>query len=64
MVGTGSIPILSFGVFLKPITEEMGWSRAAFSATLLVTGACSVIFTPIFGHMLDRYTSAKRPCRW
>src|SRR5665213_3667021 len=55
MVGTGSILILSFGVFLKPVTEEMGWSRGAFSATLLVTGACSVVFTPIFGHLLDRY---------
>lgn len=55
MVGTGSILILAFGVFLKPVTEELGWSRAAFSAALLVTGTCAVVFTPIFGRMLDRY---------
>lgn len=55
MVGTGSIVILSFGVFLKPVTEELGWSRGAFSASLLVQGVFSVVFTPIFGRMLDRY---------
>jgi MFS family permease len=54
-VGTGSILVLAFGVFLKPVTEEMGWSRGGFSAALLVTGVCSVLFTPIFGRMLDRF---------
>lgn len=61
MVGTGSILILSFGVFLKPVTTELGFSRGAFSASLLVTGAGAVIFTPIFGRFLDRY-GIRRAC--
>lgn len=55
LVGTGSILILNFGVFMKPVTEELGWSRGAFSAALLVQGVGGIISAPIFGRMLDRY---------
>jgi predicted MFS family arabinose efflux permease len=61
MVGTGSILILSFGIFLKPVTTKLGFSRGAFSASLLVTSAGAVIFTPIFGRFLDRY-GIRRAC--
>jgi len=32
LVGAGPINVFTFGVFLKPITEDLGLSRGAFSA--------------------------------
>jgi hypothetical protein len=34
VVGAGPVNVFTFGVFLKPITEDLGLSRAAFSAAL------------------------------
>lgn len=54
-VGTGSILAINFAVFVKPVTEELGWSRGAFSAALLVMGLATVFVQPIFGTMIDRF---------
>ena len=44
-----------FGVFLKPMTEELGWSRGAFSLadtlSVVVTGSAGFIVGPL----VDRY---------
>jgi hypothetical protein len=32
VVGAGPVNVFTFGVFLKPITEDLGLSRGAFSA--------------------------------
>jgi hypothetical protein len=34
VVGAGPVNVFTFGVFLKPITEDLGLSRGAFSAAL------------------------------
>ncbi len=54
-VGTGSILAINFAVFVRPVTEELGWSRGAFSAALLVMGLVTVFVQPIFGTMIDRF---------
>jgi len=45
----------SFGVFLKPMAEEFGWSRSmlatAFGITFMLTG----LLRPIAGYLADRY---------
>src|SRR5262245_44454241 len=50
----GPLLVRTFGVFLKPLSEEFGWSRAqislAFSlGTLALTGA-----VPLIGRLVDR----------
>src|SRR5215467_4329547 len=55
LVGTGSILIFSFGVFIKPVAEDLGISRgdlstALGSATLLTALAC-----PVVGVLIDRW---------
>ncbi len=55
----GPIIAFTFGVFLKPLNQEFGWSRAeislAFSlATLGVTGA-----GPFIGWLVDRFGARK-----
>ncbi|MFL6451000.1 MAG: MFS transporter [Bryobacteraceae bacterium] len=54
-VGFASVLVYTFGVFLKPLTAEFGWSRqaasAAFGIAALAVAACS----PGLGVLLDRY---------
>ena len=43
LVGAGPINVFTFGVFLKPVTEDLGLSRGAFSAALTVHAAIAAI---------------------
>lgn len=55
MVGNGPVMQFTFGVFLKPISEDMGWDRGtislALNAGLILTG----LATPIAGRLIDKY---------
>jgi MFS family permease len=55
MAGFGSILIYSFGIFLKPLSVEFGWTREtisiAFACASFTLGVCS----PGLGWLLDRY---------
>ena len=46
----------SFGVFLKPMTEEFGWSRASLSLAFAVTFMLSGLLRPVAGYLADRYS--------
>ncbi len=46
----------SFGVFLKPMTEEFGWSRATLSLAFGVTFMISGLLRPLAGYLADRYS--------
>ena len=54
-VGAGPINVFTFGVFLKPITEDLGLSRGAFSAALTFHAAIAAIVLPIIGWLVDRW---------
>ena len=45
----------SFGVFLKPMTEDFGWSRATLSLAFGTTFMLSGLFRPVAGYLADRY---------
>lgn len=63
-VGFASMLVYTFGIFLKPLTVEFGWSRqsasAAFGIAALAVAACS----PFLGVLLDRYPARRviLPC--
>ena len=46
----------SFGVFLKPMTEDFGWSRASLSLAFAVTFMLSGLLRPLAGYLADRYS--------
>ena len=46
----------SFGVFLKPMTEEFGWSRATLSLAFGITFMLSGLLRPLAGYLADRYS--------
>lgn len=54
-VSFASIVVYTFGVFLKPLTQEFGWSREsvslAFGIAAMTVAACS----PPLGMLLDRF---------
>ena len=63
-VSFASLLVYTFGVFLKPLTLQFGWSReaasAAFGIAALAVAACS----PTIGYLLDRYPARRviLPC--
>jgi MFS family permease len=55
IVGAGPINVFTFGVFLKPITAELGIGRATFSAALTLHATVAAVMCPVFGWMIDRW---------
>lgn len=55
LVGTGSILIFSFGVFLKPVTEDLGISRGDLSSALGSATWLTALACPLVGWLIDRW---------
>jgi MFS family permease len=55
LVGAGAINVFAFGVFLKPVTEDLHVSREFFSTGLILTSTLSALSTLPLGAMLDRW---------
>src|SRR5258708_32223144 len=49
IVGNGPISVFAFGVFIKPLEAEFGWSRASISTGLSLCGLFSPLFLPLGG---------------
>jgi MFS family permease len=60
IVGNGPISVFAFGVFIKPLEAEFGWSRASISAGLSFCGLFSALALPLVGGLMDRY-GVRRP---
>jgi MFS family permease len=55
VVSTGPIVLFTFGVFLKPVSQEFGWNRGALSAAISVAGLMIAITLPLIGILIDRW---------
>lgn len=55
LVGSGAINIFAFGVFVIPVTHDLGISRGAFSTAIFANGITQAVCSPIIGWMIDRY---------
>lgn len=44
----------AFGIFMKPMTDEFGWSRANLSLAVSIFAVVSAIVPPIAGWISDR----------
>ena len=49
----------AFGVFLKPLIDQFGWSRAAISGCVTIRSVISGTMSPISGDLSDRYGPKK-----
>ncbi len=55
LVGSGVVNIFATGVFLVPVTQELGISRGDYTFGLLVNGILTAIAVFIYGWLYDRY---------
>jgi MFS family permease len=55
LVGAGPVNVFAFGVFLKPVTQDLGVGREFFSSGLILTSFLSAIGLIPLGFLIDRY---------
>lgn len=54
-----SVLVYTFGIFLKPLALEFGWSRAAVSAAFGLAALSVAACSPPLGYLLDRYPARR-----
>ena len=54
-VSFGPVIVFTFGVFLRPISEEFGWTRGEVSLAFSVAALTVSLVSPLIGRMTDRY---------
>lgn len=61
MFGTsiGSLPSYATSLFIQPLEDEFGWTRAGISASITFYSAVGVIGAPFAGHILDKVGSRR-----
>jgi predicted MFS family arabinose efflux permease len=53
MANNGVISVFTFGVFLKPISEDLGWGRATLTSAMFLAGVVAAFVTPVVGRLMD-----------
>lgn len=49
----------TFGVFLRPMSQELGWGREIFSLSMAIQALCWGLTQPVAGMVADRYGTAR-----
>lgn len=55
LFGVTALFFYSVGIFLKPVSQEFGWSRALTSTVSLVAAVSLAITAPLVGTLVDRF---------
>jgi MFS family permease len=55
VVNTGVIEVFTFSVFLKPISEDLGFARETIALAGVFGSLCATIATPTFGKAIDHF---------
>ena len=55
MAGFGSLFVYTFGVFVRPLSVQFGWSREGISRGFGFAALSVAICSPTLGRWLDRY---------
>jgi len=55
LVGAGAVHIFAFGVFLKPVTEDLGIGRGLMSSGLIITSSLNALGCLPLGYLIDRF---------
>ncbi|HEX5318550.1 MAG TPA: MFS transporter [Stellaceae bacterium] len=56
LVCNGPVLGFTFGIFLKPLTEDMGWDRGETSFALSFGGILGALAVPAIGSLMDRWS--------
>ena len=52
---SGGVQAFTFGVFIKPMSAGLGWSRTAMTGALTVRTYAGAALSPLFGRLVDRH---------
>ena len=52
--GPGPVLVFAMAVFMKPITDDLGISRALLSSASVVASLTGIIGPPSVGYLIDR----------
>jgi predicted MFS family arabinose efflux permease len=55
VVCNGPVGVFTFGLFLKPISQEFGWDRGTMSAATSMASLMIAIAVPVTGMLVDRF---------
>lgn len=55
MLNTGVVSNFAFAVFIKPITADLGITRATLTSGLVIGALCGTVVTPFFGKAIDHF---------
>ncbi|MEO1818231.1 MFS transporter [Pseudomonas sp.] len=55
IVSQGPVLVFTFGIFMKPLAAEFGWTRSQISLALTVAILSAAFFTPWVGKLVDRH---------
>src|SRR5665213_2249508 len=55
LVGAGAVHIFAFGVFPKPVSEDLGIGRGELSSGLILTSTLNALGCLPLGYLLDRF---------
>ncbi|MGC4055299.1 MAG: MFS transporter [Paludibaculum sp.] len=55
LTGFASLLVYTFGIFLKPLSTEFGWSRESVSMAFGFAAMTVAVCSPVLGRLLDRY---------
>jgi MFS family permease len=58
-VSFASLLVYTFGIFLKPWSEEFSWSRESVSAAFGIAAMTVAVCSPPLGYLLDRISPAR-----
>lgn len=56
MFSNGPVLLFTFGVFLKPISEQYGWARGTMSLGVTIGLILGGLATPLYGMLIDRWS--------
>ena len=54
-LSSGGLQSFTFGVFVKPMSEGLGWSRTAMTGALAIRTYAGAALAPVYGRLVDRY---------
>lgn len=54
-IGLASLSIYSIGIFIAPLEQEFGWSRAEITSGLTIISVIGMAVAPFMGALVDRY---------
>ena len=51
----GPINVFATGIFIKPISQELGFGRGDIATAIGISSVMTAVASPVFGRMIDRF---------